>query len=211
MRLLGICAVLLLLLGCLGAAERAENATANETVNESRPTTIQTATIEEWEVLEDQRFSFHYPANMEIEHVQSGPNGLITGEHQLPEKTGEILAVAYTDIFATYGENQDLTYQKNPEAAAIQFLEDDLDTDSMGFLMKAHETGNISTFALVKSSVGAEAPFKLRLNAGTTYYGHAISIYVPDRSLHFNVRIIAVSPEVAQSIRDEFLLTLRVK
>jgi predicted small secreted protein len=156
-------------------------------------------------------FKFRYPANMEVEKSVIGYNGIFLGKHQLAERTGEVLAVSYVNVSDAYGPNRDGIYQANPDIAAGGLLEMDLLNDSMGFLDNAAEVGQASNFAQGRDAFISEAPFSMKLSSGTTYHGYAMSIYVPARSLHVNVRMLALNPDVAKQIRDEFLLSFRVE
>jgi len=154
---------------------------------------------------------FEYPSDMELESERTGAGGIITATHETPERTGEILAIAYTDIAAAYGPNQALSYSKAPQPVASLLLSEDLESDSMGFLMKASSLGDIRTYSIAKDLLVAEAPFTLMLNTGTIYHGHALSIYAPAKGLHLNIRIIALEQEDADKIKDNLLLTLRLR
>ncbi len=156
-------------------------------------------------------FSFRYPPALEVEKTSYGYGGVFTGRHQLPQRTGEVLAVAYMNTSYTFGANADEEYRVEPTLAASGFLQKDLRNDSMGFLNRGAETGNTSTFSIGRDVFIAEAPFTLRFSPATPYTGYAMALYVPERSLLVKVRILALDPEIAKEMRDQFLLSFRVE
>jgi hypothetical protein len=188
------------------------NATANQTLNATQNQTAQNQTVPKiWEKYSGARFSFDYPANMNLTEDRNGPNGAIVGQHNLPERTAETLAVAYTDTKLTYGLNRDGEFRSHPSTTPSDLLLEDIKNDTMGFFMKASEIGSPSTFSIGREIYGAELPFKLVLNSGTTYTGYAITLYVPERSLVVDVRILALDPDIARNIEQQFLLSFRIE
>lgn len=156
-------------------------------------------------------FSFRYPPALVVENTSYGYGGVFTGRHQLPQRTGEVLAVAYMNTSYTFGANADEEYQVEPTLAASGFLQKDMRNDSLGFLNLGAETGNMSTFSIGRDVFIAEVPLTLRFSPATPYAGYALSLYVPERSLLVKVRILALDPEIAKEMRDQFLLSFRVE
>lgn len=158
-------------------------------------------------------FSFEYPLNMEVENASYGYNGVFTGRHQLPDRTGEVLAVAYVNTSYSYGGNADAQYRVDPTIAASGFLQKDLANDSMGFLNRGQgaEIGNITSSAIGRDVYLAEARFTLRFASAVPYTGYALTLYVPERSLLVKARILALNPALADAIRDQFVLSFQVK
>jgi len=154
--------------------------------------------------------SFEYPPNMAFE---SG-RGIFTGKHDLADKTGEALIVIYTNASQEYGQNKDELFKTNPTKAASDLLLQDRQDDPAGLLDSAQSSSsasNLTTFSLARDAYVAELPFTIRFSGfETAYTGYALSMYVPERSLHVRVRILAVDPTVAKDIRDHFLISFRL-
>jgi hypothetical protein len=158
-------------------------------------------------------FTFEYPPDMEVENASYGYNGVFTGRHQLADRTGEILAVVYANTSYSYGENADAQYRVEPTLAVSGFLQKDLLNDSMGFLNRGEsvETGNMTSAAIGRDVYLAEVPMTLRFASAVPYSGYALDLYVPERSLIVKVRILALNPALADAIREQFVLSFRVK
>jgi uncharacterized protein YceK len=181
-----------------------QNLTQNETQNLSVPAYNRS---KDWSRFSSKDFSFEAPASMNMSEVRQGSGGVITGERNLPERTAEILTIRYLNVSWTYSKNRDEELKSNPTKAAADFLAEDKKNDTMGFFMKASSMGDISTFAIGRDVYIAEMPFMLRMNSDANYTGYAMDIYVPERSLRIDVRILALDPATAKSIRDNFLLS----
>lgn len=214
----------LLLFGCISFGERMindtnqtaengsvavlpENATDNQTANQSEP--IQ-KTAERFYF---SAFSFEHPANMSVQKSTGSSGGIFTGTHELDGQTGEILVVSYIDTEAVFGANKNEIFRDNPSKAASDFLLEDKKSDSAGSLLSgAYEVGGIKTFTVARDGAVAEAQFRIRFSGGNkSYYGYAMDIYVPERSLHSKVRVVALDSDKAKEIRDNFLLSFRIE
>jgi len=225
-----VLAVSLLLSGCTADRGTNGNGTRNMTLNpapnETQNLTTQNTTqnpqnetqnqpaynrSKDWRRFSSEGFSFESPANMNISEARQGSGGIITGEHMLPERTAEILAVRYLNITWVYGTNKDQELKSDPTKAAADFLSEDRKNDTMGFFMKASSMGNISTFAIGRDAYVAQMPFLLTMNSGTSYSGYAMSIFVPERSLRIDVRILALDPAVAKDMEQNFLLSFSLE
>jgi len=89
---------------------------------------------------------------------------------------------------------------------------EDQEDDPAQLLSDAYEIGNLSTFAIVRDAYVAEVPFKIRFSdTGPTYTGYALDLYAPERSLHVKFRVIALNPQIAEDLRDRFLLSFRLE
>lgn len=158
-------------------------------------------------------FNFEYPINMAIQESKSGYGGIFTGTHEIGGKTGEILIVSYINTTQVYGANKEAILRAEPTRAASDFLVQDERADPAGgLLQQAYLVGNLSTYGLARDAHVAEVPFKLRFsNSNVSYSGYALSIYIPERSVHAKVRIVALDPNLADGIRDNFLLSFRIQ
>lgn len=192
--------------GLNGTENVSVNATGNQTSNS---TASAPSALPSWPMYNSSKFSFAYPPDMNMSETRSGENGIITGEHMISTGTGELLAVMYVDVNYTYGENRDAELRANPTSAASDFLAAAQANDSMGFLDKADYIGNITTFSLGRDSYVAYAPFTITTDLGTKYTGRALSAYIPERSLLVDVRILALDPDKADLMKEEFVYTLR--
>ncbi|MEW6035392.1 MAG: hypothetical protein AB1529_02150 [Candidatus Micrarchaeota archaeon] len=229
---LALLLVPLLLIGCISLGERGTNATngtdvtppppePNATTNETNQTGTQNQTNQTapppsyWERYDAGQFSFEYARNMETQESGSpGGYGVFAGTHDLDGQTGELLIVAYVNTSAAFGREDEI-FQDNPTKAASDLLLSDRKSDGNmgGLLSKAQEAGNVSTFSVARDGAVAEMPFRISFgdNSSKTYTGYALSIYVPERSLHVKVRIIALDPGKARELRDNFLLSFRIE
>jgi hypothetical protein len=202
---------IILLYGCTERLSDANqtNATwgaAGNDSNAANGTNAPPPNVTAWPRYSAPGFSFYYLPALSMGEVKNGPNGLISGKHELTERTGEIMAVRYIDAVATYGKNRDTELKANPSKAASDFLLAEKAGDSMDFLSQASSVGNISSFAISREAYGAEAPFRISLSSGTTYTGYAITLYIPERSLFVDVRIVALDSDVAKEMEQQFLL-----
>jgi hypothetical protein len=239
MRILALMLPFILLLGCISFSERlnetngtgganttAPNSTApNTTMNETIPpqNLTQNGTNETqpppppppklYERYMAKGFNFEYPINMATQESRSAYGGIFTGTHEIGGKTGEILIVSYINTTQVYGANKEGLLQDNPTKAASDFLVQDKKNDPAGgLLQQAYQIGNISTYGLARDAYVAEAPFKIRFGgSNVTYSGYALSIYIPERSIHAKVRIVALNPDLASGMRDNFLLSFRIE
>jgi hypothetical protein len=202
MRMAVLC-TLLLLFGCIDLGGE-ENVTEENVTNLTNYTPKQNL----WERYNATEFSFEYPSNMDVVKSEDTFNGT----HSLNGETGEMMVVYYYNTVDTYGPNKDKVMQKNPSVAASDLLSDDLEDDPTLLLDNAEELSNISAYSLSRDTMVAEISFKLRLsNSSPKYDGYALSLYVPERSLHTKVRIIAKDPARSKKIRDNFLLSFRIE
>jgi hypothetical protein len=71
--------------------------------------------------------------------------------------------------------------------------------------------GDISTFALSRDAYVAEMPFRVRMNSGSVYTGYALGLYLPERSVMVDVRILALDQGIADSMEQQFLLGFRLE
>ena len=159
-------------------------------------------------------FSFEYPIGMSVEDSKGSTNGIFSASKELSAgQTGEIIVVTYMDTLATYGQNQDDIFKNDPTIAATDFLEGDMEEDPAGALLhNAYLTGNISTFAIARDGVAAEIPFKIRFgDSNKSYSGYAADLYISERSLHIKFRVIALDPEKAESIYEDFVFSFRLE
>ncbi len=223
-----------LLLGCISFSERLNetnttgptNATGpNTTMNETIPPQNQTqnGTNETqpppppppklYERYLAKGFSFEYPINMATQESKSYYGGIFTGTHEIGGKTGEILIVSYINTTQVYGANKEALLQDNPTKTASDFLvQDKKDDPAGGLLRQAYYIGNISTYGLARDAYVAEAPFKIRFpGSNVSYSAYALSIYIPERSIHAKVRIVALDPDLAAIMKDNFLLSFRIE
>ena len=155
-----------------------------------------------------EEFSFEYPLNMDL---QTSP-GLFAADHVFNGETGEIMVVMFYNLSKVYGPNQEKAFGENPSETATDFLNDDIEQDPIQMLDSAEEVGDITEFAIVRDGYVSEVPFKIRFSeTGKRYNGYALSIYVPERSLHMKVRIVALDPKLAENIKNNFILSFRME
>ena len=153
-------------------------------------------------------FSFEYPANMDL---QTSPR-VFAGDHVINGETGEIMVVMFYNISSVYGPNQEKEFMETPSETATDFLYDDIEEDPVQMLDSAEDVGDITEFAIVRDGYVSEVPFKIRFSeTGKRYNGYALSIYVPERSLHIKVRIVALDSKLAENIKDNFILSFRME
>lgn len=227
MRLFWIVAASLLLFGCLmGGTEEntTENVTVandtqdnimvlinasdvNDTINVTNMTNV-TEPEPKWERYDAGDFSFEYPINMETQEA----NGLFTGEHVISTGTGEILVVMFYNTSKVYGENQDKEFRERPSETATDLLMDDMEEDPIQMLDDAYDIGEISEFSIARDAHVSHTTFKIKFgDSDKTYYGHAISIYVPAYSLHIKYRGIALNSQLSDNMKNQFLLSFRLQ
>lgn len=226
MRKLIVLLLPLLLLGCISLGSRMANVSENETggqepgaANATPPSTPNMTNLtnqtspppEPWERYNATGFSFEYPAGMALDTGL----GIFTGTRELqgqPGQTGEIMIVSYLNTTAVYGANRDASFRAAPSQAAADFLAQDRKNDPAGVLQLAYEIGDMATFGIARDAFAAEVPFKVRFSpSGRTYSGYALDVYIPERSLHAKVRILAIDEDRAKDMRDRFLLGFRVE
>jgi hypothetical protein len=211
MRLTMAIMVLLLFFGCIGGGEEVNDTVDSNGANVTVPvndsvTANQTANAipSGWQTHTTDQFRFQYPSNMDVQEGQ----GLFTGDHAFDGTTGTVLVVMYYDASKVHGVNQDKEFQERPSQAATSLLKDDIDEDPIHMLDEAEETGNITEFSIGRDTFVSQVPFKIKFQGFiNTYDGYALSMYVPERSHHIKVRIIALDPQKAEDILDNFLLT----
>lgn len=211
MRIFAIFALMFLVLGCISLEGRdnvtEDNITADNVTGpiQENQTVVGSA---QWERYTAPPFSFEYPANMKTQESR----GIFTGTHDLDGQTAEIVVVVYMDTISVYGLNQDKVFKGNPTKAASDFLLEDMEADPAQLLSEAYEIGNITTFSIVRDAYVSEIPFRARFSAtGPSYQGYALSLYVPERSLHIKFRVVALDSETADDIKDKFISSFRIE
>jgi len=221
MKIIYLLLVGLLIFGCTAPVDRgnvSENTTApilpEENVSENG--TVENETVQNqteqapsaYTRYNASGFSFEYPSNMEVEESK----GIFSGVHNLNGQTGEIMVVVYYNTKTTFGENQDKIFQENPSLAVSGLLEDDMEDDQAQILHLAHDVGDVSTYSIGRDAEIAEVPIKLKFSdSKVTYNGYAFDLYSPERSLHAKVRILAIDQDLAEDMRDNFLLSFRME
>ncbi|MFH0737644.1 MAG: hypothetical protein V1827_03755 [Candidatus Micrarchaeota archaeon] len=223
MRLLPIFIAVILVTGCISLGERTIDQTggdANQTApppltdtNLSNQTAPPPPPPSEWKRYTAMGFSFEHPEKMEVDRSTGNYGGIFSGTYAADGQTLEMLIVSYIDTKSAYGVNTDDIYKVNPTKAATDFLEQDMrDDPAGGILSSAYDVGDISTFTVARDGMAAESEFKLRfLGSDKTFYGYAIDIYVPERSLHIKTRVLALDYDRATALKDNFLLSLRLE
>jgi hypothetical protein len=214
----------LLSAGCISFGERAGNV-SNNTTEQPPPPLPDNGTPEtnmtppppppppQWERFTADSFSFEYPINMEVQKSSGASSGIFSGSHEEGGQTFEVMVVTYLDTEAVYGKNKDEIYKDNPTKAASDLLIADKKEDPAGSLLsKASSTGELTTFAIARDGSAAQLPFKVVFSdSNKTYSGYAIDLYVPERSLLVRFRVIALDPDRARGIRDNFILSFRLE
>ncbi|VVC04082.1 Uncharacterised protein [Candidatus Bilamarchaeum dharawalense] len=154
-------------------------------------------------------FSFDYPADM----VAKSETGLFSGVRYLPSPYGyqpaETLTIVYTNTSEKYGPNQNSIYLDNPTKTTTDFLLDDRKNDSMTILLRGYELGNVTEFTIAERFYVAQLSFKLS-DFNTVYHGYALSIFIPENSMHLNVRLVALDPNIAYNMKEAILRSLRL-
>jgi len=211
MRIFAIFVLLFLAFGCISLEGRDnvtdDNATAG---NVTGPIQENQSVVgpAQWERYTAPSFSFKYPANMKTQESR----GIFTGTHDLDGQTAEIVVVVYMDTISVYGVNRDNVFKGNPTKTASDFLLEDMEADPAQLLSEASEIGNVTTFSIARDAYVSEVPFRSRFSdTGPTYRGYALSLYVPDRSLHVKFRAVALDAETADDIKDEFISSFRIE
>ncbi|MBU0532750.1 hypothetical protein KKB44_04620 [Candidatus Micrarchaeota archaeon] len=187
--------VILLLFGCT-SVEVPSNVTNQNITNQT-----QNITNQSWERHSTEQFSFEYPKNMIIQETTD----TFTGEHEINNELGELLIVQYLNTSKEYGVNQNNLFKGIPSQAAIDLLLEDIEDDPLYVLDNA-EVGNITSFSIARDTHVAQVPFRMH-----PHTGYALSLYVPERSLHIKVRVLALNPRLTEDINDHFLLTFRLE
>lgn len=157
----------------------------------------------EWVRYNASGVSFEYPINMTTNIISGKFLGVTTSGNLTIER----MAVSYVNTLQAYGKNKDDIFKDNPTKTAADFLVQDKENDSLDMLDDAYSVGEVSTFTISRGVYAAEVPFKLRIGDSSAYNGYALSIYVPDLSLHIKARILAIDPDRAEAIRDNFILS----
>ncbi|MBU0527292.1 MAG: hypothetical protein ABH983_02570 [Candidatus Micrarchaeota archaeon] len=221
MKIIYLLLVGLLLFGCAAPVDRG-NVSQNTTSslqpedNISENQTIENETVQN-QTEQVQRpyirynasqFSFEYPDNMEVDES----TGIFSGIHNINGQTGELMVVVYYNTKTAFGENQDKIFQENPSAAVSTLLDEDMEDDQAQILHLAQDVGEVSTYSIGRDAEIAEVPIKLKFpDSKVTYQGYAFDLYSPERSLHAKVRILAIDKDLAEDIRDNFLLSFRME
>ncbi len=212
----------LLLLGCVNFQRGAENNTTavqNQSVNQTANGSAanQTAngsaanqTPPEFIRYNATGFSFAFPSVMTYQGTMNGYDGTFTAIHGAGNQTFEIMIVSYVDTINTYGQNRDAEFKLDASKAASDFLEQDRTDDSAGVLDKADYAGNATVYSISRDAGAAEAPIRTHFGSlGSLFTGYAIDVYIPERSVLIRARILALDQSKADSMKQEFLLTLR--
>jgi len=208
MRKLVFLALVLLLSGCIIGGEP-ENATENQTeTNESAVNETEVQMPLKWERYYAEGFSFEYPSDMDTQDAA----GLFSGERVIEGQTMELMILMYFNASDVYGFNQDKIFQETPSEAATDLLLEDMEDDLLYILDDAEEIGNITEFSIGRDAFVSYVQYETQFfEKGKTYYGHAVSIYIPERSQHIKVRIIARNPDIADQIKATFLTSFRLE
>ncbi|NYZ73969.1 hypothetical protein H0O00_02415 [Candidatus Micrarchaeota archaeon] len=177
----------------------------NET-NQSNQTSHIGLPPTEWTRYNTEEFSFEYPAGM----VTNIVTGKFLGTTPSGALTTERIALSSLNTLQAYGANKDGIFKANPTKAASDFLLQDAEDDPLGIFDDAESVGELSTFTLEREVYVAQVPFKLR-SGNVTYTGYALSMFIPERSLHIRARILAIEPDRAEAIRDNFILSFRLE
>jgi hypothetical protein len=158
-------------------------------------------------------FSFIYPENMRLQVSNSSHSGIFTGTHVASGQTSEIFIVTHINTRQAYGANKDDIFKANPAKTASDFLIQDRASDPAGaVLSNAYEVGSLSTFSVARDGSVAQQPLKIKFsNSNNTYFGYAINIYIPERSLHVKMRVVALDQAKANEIKDNFILSFRLE
>ena len=223
MKRLLILAVLLLLFGCISLAgqgnvtnttnDTEQNVTppqnqTNQTQNQTNQTLQNQTQPKEWERYYAGPFSFEYPVSADVDLG----SGIFTATSVAAGQTSSIVIVIHFNTTKKYGANRDDLFKRDPTQAASDFLLQDRKDDPADVLDRAHEAGSISTFSVYQDAYAAEMPFKVNFtSSGSVYSGHAMDIFVPERSLQIGVRIFALNPDAAEALRDRFLVSFRLE
>ncbi len=206
MKIVYLLAFAILLFGCTEVTDRS-NETNTSNITNITNVSNQTVAPAKWVRYNASGFSFEYPTNMDVQNS----TGIFTGDHQINGQTGEMLIVVYYNTVKAYGENRDKTFQENPSVTASELLEEDMEDDPAQILDDAKSTGEISTFSLSRDAYASEVPISTTFSGSTSKFkGYAISIYVPERSLHMKVRVLARDSSKANDIRDRFISSFRI-
>ncbi len=217
MRLLAIMLSALLLLGCITMGNEGNQGGGNDTAqpgqNTTQPATNGTGqgnqtgpSQQQWVRYNAGDFSFEYPEGM----VTNAITGKFMGASRSGNLTTERMMLSSLNTLRTYGANKDEIFKANPGKAASDFLLQDADEDPLGLLDNGQTTGELSTSTIERDVYVSQMPFTLR-SGGVTYSGHAISMFVPARSLYVRARILATDPDRAEAIRDNFILSFRLE
>ncbi len=220
MRYFALFIAAVLLLGCISFDRgQGQNITNNTTATPpSNLTNVTNATNQTapppppkvYERYNASGFSFDYPLNMAIQESAGAHGGIFSGTHEENNQTFEIMAVTYVDTIYTYGKNKDDQYKLDPSKAASDFIQQDRNQDSAGVLDRANSTGDITTYSISRDGGAAEVPLKIYFgDSSEAFSGYAIDIYMPERSMLIRTRIIALDPDKADAMKQQFLLSFR--
>ncbi|MBN1170479.1 hypothetical protein JXA56_05625 [Candidatus Micrarchaeota archaeon] len=192
----------ILLFGCVSAQTEQAETDVIETNVSTPPPVVEKPKLAHFTTLE---FAFQYPPDMEVQESK----GHFSGIKIINNQPAEMLEVVYLNTVTEYGPNKNRILNENPSKGASDLLREDVLNDSMGYLNGA-ELGQITTFSIQRDAYSAEVPFKTTLN-GTKYAGYALSLFIPERSLHLKLRILATDPARAKQIRDDFVFSFRLE
>ncbi len=155
-------------------------------------------------------FSFDYPTDMVVQPSTGAHGGIFTGTHEVGNRTFETMIVTYVDTVYAYGKNKDDQYKLDPSKAASDFIQQDRNQDSASILDRANYTGDITTYSISRDGGAAEVPLKIYFGDSVeAFSGYAIDIYMPERSMLIRTRIIALDPDKADAMKQQFLLSFR--
>ncbi|MFH1785232.1 MAG: hypothetical protein ABH842_02285 [Candidatus Micrarchaeota archaeon] len=163
-----------------------------------------------WSHYSNEIFSFDHPGNI----VTTSQPGTLSGVHYLPSpysyQPAESINLVYINTTEEYGENQDEIFKDNPTKFATDFLLDDIELDSMNTLLRADRIDSPTQFTVAQKYYVAESYFELT-DFNTTYAGYAMSIYIPEKSIHVNIRVLALDSQIAFNIKEAILRSLRLE
>ena len=206
MKIVYLLAFAILLFGCTEVEDRSNETNVSNITNITNVSN-QSAAPSQWARYNASGFSFEHPINMDVQES----TGIFTGDHQVNGQTGELLIVVYYNTVKAYGENKDKIFRADPSLAATELLEDDMESDPAQILDDADSYGDVSTFSISRDAYLSQVPVTTTFSGSSgKFTGYALSLYVPERSLHAKVRVLARDPEKADDIRDRFLSSFRI-
>lgn len=206
MRILYLLLAAFLLLGCAMPTDRTNETNVS---NESDSGNVSGLIVDtSWAKHNASGFSFDYPSNMDVQASQ----GIFAADHMIDGQTGEIFIVVYYNTVKNYGENRDRILKENPSLAASELLEEDLEADPAQVLDKAETVGEVTTYSIARDGYASEVPITVRFeDSMSVFRGYAISVFVPERSLHIKVRVLAKDQSKADDIRKRFISSFRIE
>lgn len=163
-----------------------------------------------WAHYSNDVFSFDHPGDL----VTTSEPGNFSAIHYLPYpysyQLAESINLVYVNTEEEYGYNQNEIFKLNPTKFATDSLLDDIELDSMKTLLRAENIKQPTQFTVAQKYYVAESSFELS-DFNTTYTGYALSVYIPERSVHLNFRIVALDQQVSFNIKEGILRSLRLE